>query len=94
LEQNVDHQQVWAIPKLRRVIKITDFDSGEPIVSDGCRDGFQINVSFLLTVPVQGDTDQRQVMALRRRTAESEKQTHRKLSGSVDLGQFSTQSGH
>jgi hypothetical protein len=32
LEQNVDHQPVWEIPKLRRVIEITDFDSGEPIV--------------------------------------------------------------
>jgi hypothetical protein len=25
--------------------------------------GFQMNVSFMLTVPVQGDTDQRQVLA-------------------------------
>jgi hypothetical protein len=32
LEQNVDHQPVWEIPKLRRVIEITDFDSGELIV--------------------------------------------------------------
>jgi hypothetical protein len=32
LEQNVDRQPVWEIPKLRRVIEITDFDSGEPIV--------------------------------------------------------------
>jgi hypothetical protein len=32
LEQNVDHQPVWEIPELRRVIEITDFDSGEPIV--------------------------------------------------------------
>jgi hypothetical protein len=32
LEQNVDHQPAWEIPKLRRVIEITDFDSGEPIV--------------------------------------------------------------
>jgi hypothetical protein len=32
LEQNVDHQPVWEIPKLRRVIEITDFDSCEPIV--------------------------------------------------------------
>ncbi|MGK0398787.1 MAG: hypothetical protein ACJA0I_001083 [Gammaproteobacteria bacterium] len=32
LEQNVDHQPVWAISKLRRVIDITDFDSGNPIV--------------------------------------------------------------
>jgi hypothetical protein len=32
LEKNVDHQPVWEIPKLRRVIEITDFDSGEPIV--------------------------------------------------------------
>jgi hypothetical protein len=31
-EQNVDHQPVWEIPELRRVIEITDFDSGEPIV--------------------------------------------------------------
>ena len=31
-EQNVDHQPVWEIPKLRRVIEITDFDSSEPIV--------------------------------------------------------------
>jgi hypothetical protein len=28
LEQNVDRQPAWEIPKLRRVIKITDFDSG------------------------------------------------------------------
>jgi hypothetical protein len=32
LEKNVDHQPVWEIPKLRRVIEITDFDRGEPIV--------------------------------------------------------------
>jgi hypothetical protein len=32
LEQNVDYQPVWEIPELRRVIEITDFDSGEPIV--------------------------------------------------------------
>lgn len=32
LEQNVDRQPAWEIPKLRRVIKITDFDSGELIV--------------------------------------------------------------
>jgi hypothetical protein len=32
LEQNVDHQPVWEIPKLSRVIEITDFDSSEPIV--------------------------------------------------------------
>jgi hypothetical protein len=32
LEQNVDSQPVWEIPKLRRVIAITDFDSGVPIV--------------------------------------------------------------
>jgi hypothetical protein len=32
LEKYVDHQPVWEIPKLRRVIEITDFDSGEPIV--------------------------------------------------------------
>jgi hypothetical protein len=32
LEKNVDHQPVWEIPKLRRVIEITDFDSSEPIV--------------------------------------------------------------
>jgi hypothetical protein len=31
-EQNVDHQPVWEIPELRRVIEITDFDRGEPIV--------------------------------------------------------------
>jgi hypothetical protein len=31
LEQNVNQQPVWEIPKLRRVIEITDFDSGEPI---------------------------------------------------------------
>jgi hypothetical protein len=32
LEQNVNHQPVWEIPMLRRVIEITDFDSGKPIV--------------------------------------------------------------
>jgi hypothetical protein len=32
LEKNVDHQPVWEIPKLRRVIEITDFDNGELIV--------------------------------------------------------------
>jgi hypothetical protein len=32
LEQNVNPQPVWEIPKLRRVIEITGFDSGEPIV--------------------------------------------------------------
>ncbi|MFT5669366.1 MAG: hypothetical protein ACI9WH_000178, partial [Glaciecola sp.] len=32
LEKNVDHQPIWGIPKLRRVIEITDFDSGAPIV--------------------------------------------------------------
>jgi hypothetical protein len=32
LEQNVNHQPVWEIPKLRRVIEITYFDSCEPIV--------------------------------------------------------------
>ena len=32
LEQNIEHQPVWGIPKLGRVIEITDFDSGEPIV--------------------------------------------------------------
>jgi hypothetical protein len=32
LEQNIDHQPGWGIPKLRRVIEITDFDSSEPIV--------------------------------------------------------------
>ena len=32
LEQNVDHHPVWEIPKLRRVIEITDFDSGGSIV--------------------------------------------------------------
>jgi hypothetical protein len=32
LEQNIDHQPVWEIPKLRRVIEITDFDSRKPIV--------------------------------------------------------------
>jgi hypothetical protein len=32
LEQNVNHQPVWEIPKLRRVIEITDFDSVEHIV--------------------------------------------------------------
>jgi hypothetical protein len=32
LEQNVNHQPVWEIPKLRRVIEITDFDSCEPII--------------------------------------------------------------
>jgi hypothetical protein len=34
LEQNVDHQPVWEISKLRRVIEITDFDSGEAIVHE------------------------------------------------------------
>jgi hypothetical protein len=33
------------------------------IVSDSESYGFQMNVSFLLTVPVQKDTDQRQVLA-------------------------------
>jgi hypothetical protein len=32
LEKNVDHQPVLEIPKLRRVIEITDFDNGGPIV--------------------------------------------------------------
>jgi hypothetical protein len=32
LEASVDHQPVSEIPKLRRVIEITDFDSGEPVV--------------------------------------------------------------
>jgi hypothetical protein len=32
LEQNVDHQPVWEIPNLRRVIDIPDFDSVKPIV--------------------------------------------------------------
>jgi hypothetical protein len=32
LEQNVNRQPVWEIPKFKRVIKITDFDSCEPIV--------------------------------------------------------------
>jgi hypothetical protein len=32
LEKNVNHQSVWKIPKLRRVIEIADFDSGKPIV--------------------------------------------------------------
>jgi hypothetical protein len=32
LEKSVDHQPVWGIPKLWRVIEITDFDSGAPIV--------------------------------------------------------------
>jgi hypothetical protein len=34
LGQNIEHQPVWGIPKLRRVIEITDFDSGEPIVHE------------------------------------------------------------
>jgi uncharacterized protein YlaN (UPF0358 family) len=33
------------------------------IVFDSESYGFQMNVSFLLTVPVQEDTDQRQVLA-------------------------------
>jgi hypothetical protein len=33
------------------------------IVSDSERYGFQMNVSFTLTVTVQEDTDQRQLMA-------------------------------
>jgi hypothetical protein len=32
LENNVDHQPFWEISKHRRVIEITDFDSGELIV--------------------------------------------------------------
>jgi hypothetical protein len=32
MEQNVEHQPVWEIPKLRRVIEITDLESSEPIV--------------------------------------------------------------
>jgi hypothetical protein len=32
LEKNVDQQPFWEISKHRRVIEITDFDSGEPIV--------------------------------------------------------------
>ncbi len=32
--QNIEHQPVWGSPKLRRVIEITDFDSGEPIVHE------------------------------------------------------------
>jgi hypothetical protein len=32
LDKNVDHQSVWEILKIRRVIEITDFDSGKPIV--------------------------------------------------------------
>jgi hypothetical protein len=32
LDQNFNHQPVWEIPKHRRVIEITDFDSGEFIV--------------------------------------------------------------
>ena len=32
LEASVEHQSTLEIPKLRRVIEITDFDSGQPIV--------------------------------------------------------------
>jgi hypothetical protein len=35
LDQNVDPQPDWGISKLRRVIEITDFGRGEPIVSYG-----------------------------------------------------------
>ena len=32
LEQDVEHQPIWKITKLRRVIETTNFDSSEPIV--------------------------------------------------------------
>jgi hypothetical protein len=51
LEQNVDHQPVGEIPELRRVIEITDFDSGEPIVhklelyKTDCIDCYDVDVN-------------------------------------------------
>jgi hypothetical protein len=69
LEQNVNHQPVLEIPKLRRVIGTTDFVSGEPIVTDGCRYMSQVNDYFMLTSASLCENGERLQMAHLRHSA-------------------------